>query len=258
MRCVIERRKGKLKINEFLTEDLDLFREQCNFSSNESSVFELKAKGWTDVQIAIHMNMSESNIQVIMRKIRTKIDEVLRRNVRHLNTHDSDNRYVVCHSMAEWSKIPDFLSGKGIIYIYSDYRTENDINIPRIKIGDGIHSLSEIPFATMSITDSDMSYWDDKPDMESNDFGKIIEIDNTHTNTNKYVFPSDGYIMLEFENDSQSAQVNIYGASGQTGFTFEKRPSISIHSKEVFVRRGMQCEYVQCSVGAKIKFIPLA
>ena len=248
-----------MQLNLFLEEDLDLFRMECNFSDTESQIFELKAKGKTDVYVSDVLGMSASNVAVYMRKIRAKIDEVLRRNVRHINTQESAtcSRCIVCHSMGEWAKIPDFLSGKGVLYIYSDYRTENGIDIPRIKIVDGVHSLSEIPFATMSITDDDMAYWDDKPDVDSNGFGQIIEIDKTHTKDNKYVFPSDGYIMLEFENDEESAQVNIYGASGQAGFTFEKRPSISIHSKEVFVRKGMQCEFVMASYGARIKFIPL-
>lgn len=243
-------------LKDFLEEDLNLFREQCNFSDTERSVFELKAKGKTDVQISLELNMSESNVAKIMRKVRNKIDEILRRNIRH-GDNQSSNQFVVAHTMTEWSKIPDFLSSKGTLYIYTDYRTENDINIPRIKIGDGLHSLSELPFATMSITDKDMSYWDDKPDIENNDFGKVIEIDSSYTNKNKFVFPSDGYIMLEFENDSSSAKVFIYGANEQAGFVFEKIPTIPIHSKEVFVRKGMKCEFKDASSGAKIKFIPL-
>ena len=63
--------------------------------------------------------------------------------------------------------------------------------------------------------------------------------------------------MLEFENERDFAQVKIYGASGQSYFIFEKLPNINIHSKEVFVKCGMRCEYVSKSSGAKIKFVPL-
>lgn len=255
LRYVTERRKRILKINEFLTEDLDLFREQCNFSSNESSVFELKARGWTDVQIALELNMSESNVQVVMRKIRNKIDEVLRRNVRHLNQESvsSCSRCIVGHAMSEWAKIPDFLSAKNVIYIYSDYRTEGEINIPRIKIGDGVHSLSEIPFCTMSITDDDMAYWDDKPDTTNNNFGKIVEIHSPEV----FVFPTDGYVMLEFNDAKDFAKVKIFGASGQSYFEFEKQSGVDVRSKEVFVKCGMKCEFVSKSKDAKIKFVPL-
>ena len=172
-----------MKIANFTQSELDLFREECNFTDIESRCFELKARDWTDVQISIELNISESTVAVTMRRVRNKIDKILRNNVRHIEQQEALNccRCVVYHSMSEWARIPDFLSGKGTLYIYSDYRTENDINIPRIKIGDGIHSLSELPFATMSITDDDMEYWDNKPDTESNNFGKVIKVDESYS-----------------------------------------------------------------------------
>ena len=38
---------------------------------------------------------------------------------------------------------------------------------------------------------------------------------------------------------------------------FEKQEGVNIHSKEVFVKKGMKCGYVMASPGAKIKFAPL-
>ena len=247
-----------MKIHEFLTEDIELFRAECNFSEIESQIFEFKRIPLTDVQIALKLNMSESNVQAIMRKVRAKIDEVLRRNVKQYANTSNPNSFVVCHTMTEWAKIPDFLSSKGTIYVYSDYRTENEVNIPRIKIGDGVNSLSEVPFATMSITDNDMSYWDDKPDINNNDFGKEIIIDDTYSGSNHFVFPSDGYLMLEFNNQTnQHAIVHIYGANGNTGFEFSKYTDRDNQSKEVFVRKGMRCEFVSASDSAEVKFVPL-
>lgn len=247
-----------MKIANFTQSELDLFREECNFTDIESRCFELKARDWTDVQISIELNISESTVAVTMRRVRNKIDKVLRNNVRHIEEPQpaTCGNCIVIHTMSEWSRIPDFLSGKGKIYIYSDYRTENGIDIPRIKIGDGIHSLSEIPFATMSITDDDMEYWDNKPDTESNNFGKVVEVDINYT-FEYFVFPTDGYMMLEFDNAQDFAIVNIYGASGNSYFMFEKRQGIDIHSKEVFVKKGMKCQYVNASNGAHIKFVPL-
>ncbi len=248
-----------MKIANFTQSELDLFREECNFTDIESRCFELKARDWTDVQISIELNVSESTVAVTMRRVRNKIDKILRNNVKHIEEPQTTTcgRCVVYHSMNEWARIPDFLSSKGVLYIYSDYRTENDINIPRIKIGDGIHSLSEIPFATMSITDDDMEYWDNKPDTESSDFGKIVVIDPYYSKDEKFVCPTDGYIMLEFECAEAFAEVSIYGASGKPYFTFEKKQGIDIHSKEVFVKKGMKCEFISCSTQAEIKFIPL-
>ena len=247
-----------MKICNFTQTELDLFREECNFTDIESKCFELKAKDHSDVQLAMELNVSESTVAVTMRRVRSKITTVLKRNVMHFpeTPVGGCNKCIVVHTMAEWAKIPDFLSGKGVLYIYSDYRTENDINIPRIKIGDGINSLSEIPFATMSITDGDMEYWDNKPDMDNNNFGRIVEIDSGYL-SEYFIFPTDGYIMLEFNDADDFAKVNIYGSGGQSYFEFEKQAGVNIHSKEVFVRKGMKCGYVMTSFGAKIKFVPL-
>ena len=245
-----------MKICNFTQSELDLFRDECNFTDIESKCFELKARDCTDVQLAMELNVSEATVAVTMRRVRSKITTVLKRNVIHQPemSNGSCGKCIVCHTMAEWARIPDFLSGKGVLYIYSDYRTENGINIPRLKVGDGISSLSELPFATMSITDNDMEYWDNKPDTSSNDFGKLVEITRSEE---LFTFPSDGYIMLEFESPADYAKVNIYGASESSYFEFEKRPDIDIHSKEVFVKKGMKCEFIHASKNAVIKFVPL-
>lgn len=247
-----------MKINDFTQDYIDLFRERCNFTDTESSVFEYKRQKWTDIQIAMEMNMSESNVQAIMRKVRYKIDEVLKQNIRKPENVISTGcgKCIISHTMEEWSKIPNFLSTNGMLYIYSDYRTQDEVNIPRIKIGDGISPLSELPFATMSITDSDMEYWDNKPDTESNDFGKTIKIDEAYS-SDYFIFPTDGYLMLKFDGSEDFAKVNICGSKGNLYFEFEKRPGIDIHSKEVFVKKGMRCRFIEASYSAVIKFIPL-
>ena len=247
-----------MKICNFTQSELDIFRDECNFTDIESQCFEMKAKNYTDVQIASELHIAEPTVAVTMRRIRSKITTVL--NSRPLHRFELPyqssgcGKCIVSKTMEEWARTPDFLSSRGTLYIYEDYRTENDVNIPRIKIGDGLRSLSELPFATMSITDKDMEYWDNKPDTEDNHFGKIIEIQDS---TDYFTFPTDGYVMLEFESAKEFAKVNIYGANGQSFFEFEKRPDIDIHSKEVFVKRGMKCLFQSCSDNAKIRFIPL-
>ena len=245
-----------MKIHKFTPAQLDLFREECNFTEFERHCFECKVQRQTDIQIAADSYVSESTVAVTMRRIRSKIVDVLQDNVLRNPEVQSTGcgRCIQCHTMEEWARIPDFLSSKGMFYIYLDYRTENEIDVPRIKIGDGIHSLSELPFATMSITDKDMEYWDNKPDIQNNDFGKIVEIKDSK---DMFVFPTDGYIMLEFEEAKEFAKVYIYGASEQSYFEFEKREGIDIHSKEVFVKKGMKCKYIGASYGARIKFVPL-
>ena len=214
-----------MKIHGFSPYQKDLFRKECDFTEREKAIFELKVSEYLDYQIAQELNISESTVAIDLRRIRSKIFDVLASHVVPLNNNTSNGgcgRCIVAHTMAEWTRIPDYLSGKGTLYIFLDYRT-----------------------------DDKMAYWDNKPDTESNDFGKVVEIDDY------FVFPTDGYIMLEFESADEFAKVNIYGANGQSFFEFEKQPRIDIHSKEVFVKCGMKCQYVSKSSGAKIKFIPL-
>lgn len=251
-----------MKISAFTTDELNLLREKCSFTDNESKCFEMKAKDATDIEIAFALNVSDSTVSVIKRKMRTKIDEVLRAYVRKANypqqypsCHNCQQR--VLHTMAEWAKLPDFISVKGQEYVYTDYRTEGSVNYPRSKMGDGVHYVSDLPFYTSCITEEDLERWDNKPDTNCNDFGAVIGIDDKYAGDDRFKFPSDGYLMLEFDNSDDYAKVFIYGASGVMSFEFEKPPYINIHSKEVFVRKGMRCEYHDASKGAHIKFVPL-
>lgn len=253
-----------MKICQFTQNELNLLREQCNFTEIESKCFEAKAKDCSDVQLAMQLNISEATVAVIMRRVRSKITSVLKHQVQILNQTqpsgcDRGCPNIVYHTMTEWARIPDYLSNKGTLYIYADYRTEDGVNIPRIKIGDGVNSLSNIPFATMSITDEDMGYWDGRTEFDGNNFGDLISIDVTYDRNHKFTFPTDGYLMLKFHSEltDEFAEVEIYSASEQSYFKFSKYTSMDSQSKEVFVRRGMKCAYIQASEQAEIRFVPL-
>ena len=66
-----------MRIAGFVKPELDTFREQCNFTDIERRCFEMKAKDCTNIQIAMELNVSESTVAVIMRRVRTKIVKVL-------------------------------------------------------------------------------------------------------------------------------------------------------------------------------------
>lgn len=267
-----------MKICNFTQAELDTFRHECNFTELESRCFELKAKDCTDVQLALKLSISESTAAVTMRRIRAKITTVLEKNARKEEDIPSCGCGrscigIVSHTMAEWARIPDFLSKKGTIYVYADYRTDNEISVPRLKIGDGINSISEIPFATMAITDEDIEFWDNKPDNEGNDLGTCIIIDDYFSGDDKFTFPCDGYLTLEFKKvevfdaltkkeiptptTPEHVEVKIFGAKGNSFFTFSKSTQTDYQSKEVFVRKGMRCAYVKATANAMAKFIPL-
>ena len=66
-----------MKICEFTKPELDRFRKDCNFTDIERQCFDLKARDKTNTQLAMELNVSESTISVVMRRVRTKITKVL-------------------------------------------------------------------------------------------------------------------------------------------------------------------------------------
>ena len=247
-----------MKLNSFTESGLDMFRRSANFTPIESACFEMKAKkDVSDVQLAMEVGISTATVSRVMRRVREKVLTVIQENVKEVNEVDDNFCFApVAHTVEEWSKLPDMISKANIWYVYTDYRTETRIingkevviNVARFKYGDGVTPISHLPFVTAAITDNDIAEWDESL---GNDFGTPIVI------VGSYVFPSDGYIMLEFDSAEEFAKVKICGASGRSFFEFEKRQGIDIHSKEVFVKRGMKCEYVTASKGAVIKFVLL-
>ena len=90
---------------------------------------------------------------------------------------------VISKTKAEWAQVPQMMSVNRVLYVYSDYRQEENpvtheiINIPRIKIGDGVSYVADLPFATMSITEEDIARW--------NEGGMKVRVDDE---TNSLVF----------------------------------------------------------------------
>lgn len=66
-----------MKISSFTKPELDFFRKNCNLTPLESQCFELKAKDYTNVQLSMELNISESTVSATMRRVRTKIVKVL-------------------------------------------------------------------------------------------------------------------------------------------------------------------------------------
>lgn len=73
--------------------------------------------------------------------------------------------YPEVHTVKEWAEMEDKISVKCKWYVYSDYRTDNETDIPRFKFGDGKTLVSKLPFVTAAITDNDTEYWDRKADL---------------------------------------------------------------------------------------------
>ena len=66
-----------MKIPSFTRHELEFFRDECNFTDIERACFDLKAKDYSNIQLAMKLNVSESTISATMRRVRTKITKVL-------------------------------------------------------------------------------------------------------------------------------------------------------------------------------------
>ena len=66
-----------MKICDFTVPELNKLRELCNFTDDELQYFNLRAKNRSNVQIAYEMNVSESTVSVLARKVKKKIIKIL-------------------------------------------------------------------------------------------------------------------------------------------------------------------------------------
>ena len=66
-----------MQIYDFVEKELNHFRQECNFSSEELEYFNLRAKHYTNLQIAIEMNVSEGKVSKLAKSVKTKILKVL-------------------------------------------------------------------------------------------------------------------------------------------------------------------------------------
>jgi len=62
-----------MQVYDFTNPELDMLRQQCNFSDEELEYFNLRAKHLSNVQISLQMHISESKVSKLARKIKSKI-----------------------------------------------------------------------------------------------------------------------------------------------------------------------------------------
>ena len=171
-----------MKICAFTKSELDTFRKECNFTTLEAQCFELKAKNCTNVELGMKLNICDSTVSTTMKSVRAKITSVLeqRATEKPKNDNVADNlnptlsyllQFVTkflentplipeSHSIKEWAEMPDRVSIKDKWYVVTDYRTDDEVSVPRFKYGDGVTLISKLPFVTAAITDNDVLWWD--------------------------------------------------------------------------------------------------
>lgn len=66
-----------MKIYDFVEWELQKFRDECNFTPDELEYFNLRAKHYSNQQIAIKMNVSDGKVSKLAKRVKDKIIRVL-------------------------------------------------------------------------------------------------------------------------------------------------------------------------------------
>lgn len=64
-------------IKLYVESELDMFRNECNFTDEELQYFNMKAKDCSDNKISIEMNISSSKVAKLSKQVRAKMKRVL-------------------------------------------------------------------------------------------------------------------------------------------------------------------------------------
>ena len=66
-----------MKIRDFVEFELQYFRDYCNFTPDELTYFNLRAKDKSNVQIALEMNISEAQVSKLAKRVKIKMIKVI-------------------------------------------------------------------------------------------------------------------------------------------------------------------------------------
>lgn len=66
-----------MKLRDFTKPELDKFRELCNFTDDELTYFELRSKDKSNIQIAFEINVSESQVSKLAKRVKSKIKRIV-------------------------------------------------------------------------------------------------------------------------------------------------------------------------------------
>lgn len=66
-----------MKIRDFVEEELQMFRDKCNFTDEELQIFNLRAKDVPYTAIAYRLGMSESKVYAIAKRVKKKMLKVI-------------------------------------------------------------------------------------------------------------------------------------------------------------------------------------
>lgn len=65
------------RIYDFVESELQYLRDRCNFSDDETCYFNLRAKHYSNFEISMKMNISESKVSKLAKSVKQKILRVI-------------------------------------------------------------------------------------------------------------------------------------------------------------------------------------
>lgn len=125
--------------------------------------------------MAIKQYLDKAGLQNLWHKVCWQDKDLLEKiedNARKIDEIVEDQVEIQYDTSAHWEEKSSLVSHTGVIYIYTDARTVLGNNAARVKIGDGITLLKNLPFIDedidtairnlVPITVQDVANWNDK------------------------------------------------------------------------------------------------
>ena len=66
-----------MKLRDFTVPELDKFRALCNFTDDELRYFNLRSKDRSNVEISLEMQISESQVSKLAKRVKAKMVRVI-------------------------------------------------------------------------------------------------------------------------------------------------------------------------------------
>lgn len=82
-----------MRICDFTTRELEVFRRECNFTDIEMQCFNLKAKNKTNIELSMELNICDSTVSTTMKSVRQKITAVIEERSKKQKGTNSDNMH---------------------------------------------------------------------------------------------------------------------------------------------------------------------
>ena len=66
----------KIILKDCTEPELDVFRNNCNFTDDEMKYFNLRSKGKSNIQISLEMDVSTATVSRLASRVQTKISRI--------------------------------------------------------------------------------------------------------------------------------------------------------------------------------------